>query len=75
MIDDEGSRRALIREWRLARQRRIVVLDDDPTGSQSVHDVQIVVTLSDVEIALAWQNRLPRYFFSPTLVRCRSPRP
>ncbi|HZZ49965.1 MAG TPA: four-carbon acid sugar kinase family protein, partial [Pseudonocardia sp.] len=33
--------------------RRIVVLDDDPTGSQSVHGVQVVLALEDTERALA----------------------
>jgi uncharacterized protein YgbK (DUF1537 family) len=39
-----GVRRA-IREHNRASGRRIAVLDDDPTGSQSVHDVGVVLDL------------------------------
>lgn len=42
---DDDDARERIREWR--RSRRIAVLDDDPTGSQSVHQVE-VVTVRDV---------------------------
>ena len=52
-MTDAGVARARIRQWRAARWRRLVVLDDDPTGSQSVHDVQIVTALVDEEIASA----------------------
>ena len=30
---------------------RIAVLDDDPTGSQTVHDVAIVLALDDLRLA------------------------
>jgi len=43
--DDEGLR-ASIRAWRAERHLLLGVLDDDPTGSQAVHDVQ-VVTVTD----------------------------
>jgi uncharacterized protein YgbK (DUF1537 family) len=42
-----------IREARRRAGRRLVVLDDDPTGSQSVHDVQIVLTPERSQIAAA----------------------
>lgn len=42
-----------IREARREAGRRLVVLDDDPTGSQSVHDVQIVLTPEREPIAAA----------------------
>ncbi|MBO9577904.1 MAG: hypothetical protein J7480_03935 [Microbacteriaceae bacterium] len=43
--------RAAVRE-RVAG-RILAVLDDDPTGSQSVHDVQIVTTFDEAEYAAA----------------------
>lgn len=40
----EGARQ-WIRDFRAASGRRIVVLDDDLTGSQSVHNVDVVTPL------------------------------
>lgn len=47
--------RESIREYRRQVARRTVVLDDDPTGSQSVHDVSVVTALQapEYEAALA----------------------
>lgn len=45
--------RARIRASRAAEGRRTVVLDDDPTGSQSVHDVDVVTALEPAEYARA----------------------
>lgn len=47
--------RARVREVRHAEGRRTVVLDDDPTGSQSVHGVDVVTVLEpqQYEVALA----------------------
>jgi uncharacterized protein YgbK (DUF1537 family) len=45
--------RARIRASRAAEGRRTVVLDDDPTGSQSVHDVDVVTVLDPAEYARA----------------------
>lgn len=45
--------RERIRAARRASGHRIVVLDDDPTGSQSVHDVQVVTVLDRAEYASA----------------------
>src|SRR5215218_9522375 len=45
--------RARIRASRMAEGRRTVVLDDDPTGSQSVHDVDVVTALDPTEYARA----------------------
>jgi uncharacterized protein YgbK (DUF1537 family) len=42
-----------IRTSREAEGRRTVVLDDDPTGSQSVHDVDVVTALDPAEYARA----------------------
>lgn len=43
--------REQIRQWR--RSRRLAVLDDDPTGSQSVHHVQVVTVVDGTELAEA----------------------
>jgi uncharacterized protein YgbK (DUF1537 family) len=43
--------RALIRESNLAAGRRLLVIDDDPTGSQTVHDVDAVLTIDPEVIA------------------------
>jgi len=44
-----GSLRALVRAERERAGRILAVLDDDPTGSQSVHDVEIVTALERAE--------------------------
>ncbi len=44
---DDALLRAAIRELRSADGRLIGVLDDDPTGSQAVHDVQVVTVLEE----------------------------
>jgi uncharacterized protein YgbK (DUF1537 family) len=43
--------RARIRAAHRTTGRRIAVLDDDPTGSQTVHDVQVVFALEPAEYA------------------------
>ncbi|MDQ1552097.1 MAG: hypothetical protein QOD50_1519, partial [Actinomycetota bacterium] len=43
------ANRAAIRNYRLQNERRTAVLDDDPTGSQSVHDVSVVTSVSTVD--------------------------
>jgi uncharacterized protein YgbK (DUF1537 family) len=43
--DDSARARERIRAWR--RDRRLAVLDDDPTGSQSVHHVEVVTEVGD----------------------------
>lgn len=50
MSDDARTR---IRTLRAAAGRRLAVLDDDPTGSQSVHGVQLVTTFAADELAAA----------------------
>jgi uncharacterized protein YgbK (DUF1537 family) len=47
----EPDARARIRASHQATGRRIAVLDDDPTGSQTVHDVTVVTALEDDEFA------------------------
>ena len=48
----DGARER-IRAARLAEGRRTAVLDDDPTGSQSVHGVSVVTVLDAAEYATA----------------------
>src|SRR6478735_1335302 len=47
----EPDARARIRAANVAAGRRIAALDDDPTGSQTVHDVSIVTVFEDAEYA------------------------
>jgi hypothetical protein len=47
----EPDARQRIREALAGSGRRIAVLDDDPTGSQTVHDVAVVTVLDADEIA------------------------
>lgn len=44
---DDESLRASIREMRAADGLVLGVLDDDPTGSQAVHDVEVVTVLEE----------------------------
>jgi uncharacterized protein YgbK (DUF1537 family) len=44
---DGAALRAAIRAMRAADRRLLGVLDDDPTGSQSVHGVQVVTVLDE----------------------------
>ena len=48
-----GSARAEIRKGLSRGDRRIVVLDDDPTGSQAVHGVSVVTVFDEAEYAAA----------------------
>src|SRR5664279_644194 len=47
----EPAARERIRAANVASGRRIAVLDDDPTGSQTVHDVAVVTVFEDAEYA------------------------
>jgi len=49
----EPDARARIRRAQAAAGRRIAVLDDDPTGSQTVHDVAVVTVADPDAIAAA----------------------
>ncbi len=51
--DDDGLR-ASIRAWRAERHLLLGVLDDDPTGSQAVHDVQVVTVTDENAYAAAF---------------------
>ncbi len=54
--------RATIRKWVEASGRTIVVLDDDPTGTQTVYDVP-VLTGWDVDVLAAELAREPACFY------------
>jgi uncharacterized protein YgbK (DUF1537 family) len=46
-LPDDPGRRASIRQLRAEDGRLLGVLDDDPTGSQAVHDVQVVTVIDE----------------------------
>ncbi|HEX5187972.1 MAG TPA: four-carbon acid sugar kinase family protein [Streptosporangiaceae bacterium] len=46
-LPDDPALRASIRRARAEESRLLGVLDDDPTGSQAVHDVQVVTVLDE----------------------------
>jgi uncharacterized protein YgbK (DUF1537 family) len=46
-LQDDPALRASIRRARADEPRLLGVLDDDPTGSQAVHDVQVVTVLDE----------------------------
>jgi uncharacterized protein YgbK (DUF1537 family) len=50
-VRHEPGARDRIRAAHAAAGRRIAVLDDDPTGSQTVHDVSVVTVFEDAEYA------------------------
>ena len=50
-VRHEPGARERIRAAHVAAGRRIAVLDDDPTGSQTVHDVSVVTVFEDDEYA------------------------
>jgi uncharacterized protein YgbK (DUF1537 family) len=47
----EPDARARVRASHAASRRRIAVLDDDPTGSQTVHDVSVVTVFDERQYA------------------------
>ena len=48
--------RARIREATLASGRKIVVLDDDPTGTQTVHGLPVLTEWTPEALAAAWDG-------------------
>jgi uncharacterized protein YgbK (DUF1537 family) len=50
-VRHEPGARDRIRAAHAAARRRIAALDDDPTGSQTVHDVSVVTVFEDAEYA------------------------
>lgn len=43
-------------------RRKLVVLDDDPTGTQTVHDVPVLTTWEPAVLALEFGNDLPCFY-------------
>ena len=52
----------LIREQVGASQRKIVVLDDDPTGTQTVHNFPVLTEWSVEALEAELQNDFPAFF-------------
>ena len=54
--------------------RRIAVLDDDPTGSQTVNDVSVVTVFEAAEYAAGLATAGGTCFILTTPEACRRPR-
>jgi uncharacterized protein YgbK (DUF1537 family) len=52
----ESDLRARIREATIASGRKVVVLDDDPTGTQTVHDLPVLTEWTPEALAAAWEE-------------------
>jgi uncharacterized protein YgbK (DUF1537 family) len=52
----ETDLRKRIREATLASGRKVVVLDDDPTGTQTVHNVPVLTEWTPGALATAWEE-------------------
>jgi uncharacterized protein YgbK (DUF1537 family) len=52
----ESDLRARIREATIASGRKVVVLDDDPTGTQTVHGLPVVTEWTPEALAAAWDE-------------------
>jgi len=52
----------LIREQVRASQRKIVVLDDDPTGTQTVHNIPVLTEWSVEALQTELQNDFPAFY-------------
>ena len=51
-----------IREAVAKSRRKVVVLDDDPTGTQTVYDVPVLTTWQPEELARELANDLPCFY-------------
>ncbi|MFS8201689.1 four-carbon acid sugar kinase family protein [Streptomyces sp. CWNU-52B] len=49
-------------EAAVAASRRVVVLDDDPTGTQSIRDLPVLTTWSPEDVAWAFAQDTPGFF-------------
>jgi len=59
---NEASLFAEIQQEVAGSQRKLVVIDDDPTGTQTVHDIELFTTWNRQMLAEALQNE-PRLFY------------
>jgi len=51
-----------IRDGVVKSRRKVVVLDDDPTGTQTVYDVPVLTTWKPEELAREFANDLPCFY-------------
>ena len=58
----DSALRTRIREATIASGRRVVVLDDDPTGTQTVHDLPVVTEWSPDVLAAAWDESATTFY-------------
>src|SRR5437870_9838329 len=65
---DEASLFAEIEQEVARSKRKLVVIDDDPTGTQTVHDIELFTTWDRQMLAEALQNE-PRLFYLLTKSR------
>src|SRR5437016_10388740 len=59
---DESSLFAEIQREVAKSKRKLVVIDDDPTGTQTVHDIELLTTWNKPMLAEALQTE-PRLFY------------
>lgn len=52
----ETDLRARVREATIASGRKVVVLDDDPTGTQTVHSLPVLTEWTPEALAAAWDE-------------------
>ena len=52
----DASLRGSIRQATVASGRRVVVLDDDPTGTQTVHGLPVLTEWAPEDLAAAWEE-------------------
>src|SRR6185436_8079570 len=53
---------ASVRRSILESRRKVVVLDDDPTGTQAVHDIPVLTEWRAEALAIEFRNELPAVF-------------
>jgi len=58
----EADLRARIREATLASGRKVVVLDDDPTGTQTVHGLPVLTQWPSQALAAAWDEAQTTFY-------------
>ncbi len=51
-----------IKKWHSANKGKIIVIDDDPTGCQTVHDIPILTEWTVDTIKKEWENSSPLFF-------------
>lgn len=63
-LPDEWSQnlRPVIDARNRADRRKIVVLDDDPTGTQTIHDLPVLTEWSTEALATEFKNDLPAFY-------------